>query len=154
VLILLVGTSTFSSERTGQTLSYVLQLLHVPLRYEPGLNHALRKTGHFFGYAVLSWLLFRAWRATLPSRGLQPSPTEANRRLEWGTIIEPAWRFRWALLAMVVTVLTASVDEAHQFFEPGRTSTVKDVLLDSMGGLFAQCGLLVMAFGRPHTPDR
>ncbi len=144
-MILVIGTSWFSSESTGQALTYVMRLLHVPLAYEPGLNHALRKTGHFFGYAILSWLLFRAWRATLPARR-----ATADR----GSWIEPAWRFRWALLALAVTMLTSCADEAHQFFEPGRTSTMKDVLLDTMGGLFAQCALLVTGFGRPHTPDR
>jgi len=83
-------------------------------------HHYLRKTGHVLGYAMLSYLLFRAWRATLPvvSAGL--------------------WGFRWAAISFLSTAGVASLDEWHQTFIPSRTGNFRDVVLDSVAAVAAQ----------------
>jgi len=81
-------------------------------------HHYIRKTGHFVGYFTLSFLMFRAWRETLP---------RASR-----------WAFRWAAIAFVVSVVVASLDEWHQTYIPTRTGLVSDVMLDSCAALVAQ----------------
>jgi VanZ family protein len=87
--------------------------------FEP--YHALiRKTGHVFGYGLLSILLFRAWRETLPSGN------------------GARWTIRWASIAVIGTALVASLDEWHQTFLPTRTGTLHDVALDSCAGIAAQ----------------
>src|SRR5438309_1387663 len=63
----------------------------------------IRKGGHVFGYSMLSFLLFRAWRATLPAF--------ENIR----------WKARWATMAILGTELVASLDEWHQSYIPSRT---------------------------------
>ncbi|MEY2393837.1 MAG: hypothetical protein QOF94_182, partial [Acidobacteriaceae bacterium] len=80
----------------------------------------IRKTGHVIGYAILSVLLFRAWRATLP----------AMDNLKW--------TLRWATIALLGTALVASLDEWHQSFLPSRTGRWQDVVLDASAGLAAQ----------------
>ena len=80
----------------------------------------IRKGGHVFGYGLLSILLFRAWRATLPAA------TGAR------------WTLRWANIAVLGTALVASLDEWHQSFIPSRTGTPRDVLLDTIAGIAAQ----------------
>ena len=79
----------------------------------------LRKTGHFVGYATLSLLLFRSWRATFPR-------------------LSTRWCLQWATLAFVGTALVASLDELHQTFLPSRTGRFEDVVLDSTAALIAQ----------------
>jgi VanZ family protein len=93
-------------------------------------NHYLRKLGHVVGYAILSWLLFRAWRATLPS------PTA---RL---------WALPWARLAFWMTAAVASLDEFHQSFIPSRTGRWQDVVLDSTAALCIQILLFALLRGR------
>ena len=80
----------------------------------------LRKFGHFFNYAILSWLWFRAaryWELRAASRD---------------------WRAQWALTGLALTVATALCDEGLQHFVPSRTGSWEDVLLDACGALFAQ----------------
>ena len=80
----------------------------------------MRKGGHVVGYAILSILLFRAWRATLPAMNLTN------------------WTLRWATFALLGTAFVASLDEWHQSFIPSRTGRWQDVVLDACAGLAAQ----------------
>ena len=102
------------------------------------INTVLRKTGHFLGYATLSWFAFRGWMETLAY--------QRERRLKkFGLKAElhRRWHLRAAVLAVLVTLAAASLDEFHQSMLPGRTGTVRDVFLDTMGGVFAQIVLLL-----------
>ncbi len=74
----------------------------------------------WFGYGILSILLFRAWRATLP----------APNHLRWTML--------WANIAILGTALVASLDEWHQSFIPSRTGRWQDVVLDTCAGIAAQ----------------
>ncbi len=102
------------------------------------INVALRKTGHFLGYAALSWFAFRGWMETL-----------AFQREQWlrktgrATMSSRRWHLRAAVLAVLVTLAVAGLDEFHQSKLPGRTGAVRDVVLDTMGGIFAQTLLLL-----------
>jgi VanZ family protein len=84
----------------------------------------IRKTGHVVGYAILSVLLFRAWRATLPA------------------VNHVKWTLRWANIAILGTAFVASLDEWHQSFIPSRTGSVRDVVLDTCAGI----GIQVLIF--------
>jgi len=88
-------------------------------QFEPW-HHVLRKTGHVVGYGLLSFFLFRAWRATLPKRG------------------NPRWTLYWADIAVFGTALVASLDEWHQSFIPSRTGRWQDVVLDSSAAVATQ----------------
>jgi len=79
----------------------------------------IRKSGHVVGYAILSTLLFRAWRETLPAGNL-------------------TWTVRWATIAVLGTAIVASLDEWHQSFIPSRTGRWQDVVLDTTAGFGAQ----------------
>jgi VanZ family protein len=108
--------------------SITRRLLYPPLHFLFGLDllrfenvhFFIRKGGHVFGYGLLSLLLFRAWRETLRL------PGSAN------------WTLRWANLAVLGTMLVASLDEYHQSFNPERTGSVRDVILDTCAGLAVQ----------------
>jgi VanZ family protein len=128
------STRTFSGNNTFLWLWRFVLALHIPVS-PPQLLYAnaiLRKTGHFTGYAILSWFAFRGWMETLAWQALH------RRRM-----VVRRWQLRAALLAILCTVAVASLDEFHQSFLPGRTGVVRDVVLDTMGGIFMQLLLLL-----------
>ena len=138
-LIVVESTDALSAAHTGGMLSHLLTAIFgtVSMTAVEALNHVLRKTGHFVGYAVLSWLMFRALRGTCAEmweREEEKPPEERRERL----------RLAWMAIAAVFTFLVASADEAHQAMLPGRTGVFTDVLLDTAGALFAQFALIAL----------
>jgi VanZ family protein len=121
IVIAIESTSLASAHNTGRLLYPLLHFLFGMgrARFEHW-HFFIRKGGHVFGYGLLSILLFRAWRETLP------------------TIGDPKWRLRWANIAVLGTALVASLDEWHQSFLPSRTGTWHDVVLDTCAGIAAQ----------------
>ena len=121
ILIAIESSALLSSSNTSRIL---YPLLHFIFgmdwdRFEVW-HFFIRKSGHVVGYAILSILLFRAWRVTLPA------------------VSDLKWTPRWASIAILGTVLVASLDEWHQSFIPSRTGAVRDVVLDSCAGMAAQ----------------
>ena len=86
----------------------------------------VRKAAHLTEYAVLSWLLARAF--------LRPGTP-------WGR-----WDRKAALLAWLIASLYAASDELHQSFVPNRTARWADVGLDSFGA--AVGAVTLYYFGR------
>jgi VanZ family protein len=91
------------------------------------VHHLIRKTGHFVGYALLSWLIFRALRGTWRAR--QAIVSRAR---------DYFWQLHWAAFSILGTAAAASVDEIHQTFNPARTGRWQDVVIDSSGALVLQ----------------
>jgi VanZ family protein len=149
VVIAFESTSIFTGERTSIWTHRLLALFfdHVSWKLVEFVNHVLRKTGHFLGYATLSWFLFRGWMGTL-----QWQREQFLLKLGRTTSPAPRWRFRAAVLAVLVTIAVAALDEFHQSFLGGRTGVVRDVILDTMGGIFAQT-LLLLYWTRPTKPS-
>ena len=126
IVIAIESSAYLSAHNTGR-------ILYPLLHFVFGLSHArfedwhfyIRKGGHVFGYGLLSILLFRAWRETLPvASGAK-------------------WTFRWANIAVLGTALVASLDEWHQSYIPSRTGSVHDVVLDTCAGIGAQILLVI-----------
>jgi len=134
-IIAIESTASLSSENTGRILYPVLHFLFGldPVRFLTW-HFLIRKTGHVIGYAVLSILLFRAWRASVAVKN------------------NPRWSIVWGRIALAMTALVASLDEWHQSFLPSRTGTIHDVVLDTTAGLAAQ--ILVFLWLRGEKSDR
>lgn len=130
-IIVVESTDALSSAHTGHFLAAFLTALFGPVsrHYTRLLNEVLRKSGHFVGYGTLCLLFFRALRASFS-----------------GTVR------RWALSAIGLTCVVASLDELHQSFIPSRGGRVRDVFLDTFG---AACMLLLvlvlLRVRRKHT---
>jgi hypothetical protein len=77
-----------------------------------------KKTIHFFEFGILFLLFYRAF----------------NKTVDWPSNKIAIW-------AIILTVLYAISDEYHQSFIPGRTATVRDVMIDSAGAFFAWISL-------------
>ena len=126
IVIAIESTTYLSSQETSRFLYPVLHFLFGIdwATFEP-LHAFLRKCGHVFGYGLLSILLFRAWRETLP-------------RLDGAK-----WTARWAAIAVFGTAFVATLDEWHQSYIPSRTGTYRDVILDTCAGLAAQLAVFL-----------
>jgi VanZ family protein len=121
ILIAIESSAFLSADNTGHILYPVLHFVFGMdwERFEYW-HFYIRKSGHVVGYAILSILLFRAWRATLPAMS------------------SVRWTPRWATIALLGTALVAGLDEWHQSFIPSRTGRWQDVVLDTCAALGAQ----------------
>ena len=121
IVIAIESTAWLSAHNTSRILYPLLHYLFgVDPRGFEQWHFFIRKGGHVFGYGLLSFLLFRAWRETVHVAG------------------NPKWAMRWASVAVLGTAFVASLDEWHQSFIPSRTGTPRDVLLDTCAGICAQ----------------
>ena len=77
------------------------------------MSFFVRKTAHFTEYLILALLVWGAMKANLT--GLAPG-------ILYGATV--AWVF-----------IYAASDELHQHFVDGRCSSIKDVLIDTAGGI-------------------
>ncbi len=127
IVIAIESSAYLSAHNTSKILYPLLHFLFGVDRagFEPW-HFFLRKSGHVIGYALLSILLFRAWRETLPAS-------------------EQKWTLRWAAIALMATALVASLDEWHQSFLPSRTGRWQDVVLDTSAGVGAQVLLFLLS---------
>jgi VanZ family protein len=123
-----------SGQHTGHMLLKFFAFFHLgyPAPWVWTLNLVLRKTGHFFGYAMVSLLLFRGYRNHLRWRhGLSP-------KAMWSDGWDWCWRAQWSVLAVMFTFLIATADELHQMTIPSRTGSWHDVVLDTTGAIISQ----------------
>jgi len=129
-VIAVESTNLGSAEHTGRILYPIFHFLFNMSAARFDVWHiVLRKTGHFIGYFTLSALLFRSWRATFPR-------------------LSTRWCVQWAIVALFSTSLVATLDEWHQSFLPSRTSSVRDVILDSTAALVAQIVIFIILRAR------
>jgi len=115
-VIFAASTAPFSSGSTAPLLEKLINAIH-PLSPDTFvvLHFLIRKASHLAEYGILGGLVFRAIRAERPGREL-----------------------RWAVAAIVIAAVVASLDEWHQSFIPSRTASSQDVLVDTLGATLAQ----------------
>ena len=146
------SSERFSAHHTYVWLRAIWEYCNWPIQHLPDVNNTLRKLGHVTVYGIQSVLLFFAWRETLAwraaSRASDPAMLQTSARS----------RRRFALavsLALLGTALIASLDELHQYFVPGRTGTLRDVILDTSAAAIAQLIIYRTIWSRRKTaPER
>lgn len=122
--IFFASTGSLSASNTSRVVRPVLLWLF-PGITEPELLQAhvlVRKAAHFIEYAVLAILAARAFLSS--SRG-------GLKR----------W---WHVAALSLVVACALLDECHQSFEPTRTGTIYDSLIDVFGGACAVAFVMLL----------
>jgi VanZ family protein len=130
LMIVLESTATMSASNTSQWLYPLWVKLFGPISaaHWDEVHHLIRKTGHFVGYGVVSLAFFYSWRQTLHRMAVK----------HW-----TLWR-RASVLAVLSTLLIASLDEYHQSFLPSRTASPVDVGIDLCGAIAFQLILLLV----------
>jgi VanZ family protein len=148
LVIIRLESSDYASSRNTFGLLYAICRMSFG-RVDPQLiylvNAILRKSGHFLGYAILSALTFLALKLTNRDR-LKPLLQRS-----WGTLFCDLWRLEWALIAVLLPLVTAALDEINQAFIPSRTGSWQDVAIDTSGAVVTQLviyALSVRAMGR------
>ncbi len=130
LMIALESTATMSASNTSRWLYPLWVWLFgtpTPAHWEQ-VHHVIRKTGHFVGYGLVSLAFFYSWRQTLHRMAVK----------QW-----TLWR-RASVLAVLCTLVVASLDEYHQSFLPSRTSSPIDVGIDVCGAIAFQLVLLLI----------
>ena len=122
----------FGAQETSGPLRALYQALFGPVSNHDWdrIHFFVRKGGHFLGFGLLGLAWLRAWWITLPRSVFLTD----------------------ALLALIGTAMTASADELHQAYLPGRTGTPWDVLIDCTGAITLQ--LVVYVCMRIFRPKR
>src|SRR5262249_22846224 len=131
-LMFLFSTDFFSGENTRRAIEWVMRLFWKD-ESAPDIketNFLIRKFAHFFEYAVLASLLFRACRADSPVR----------------------WRRSWVAATFGMVAVWSLLDEFHQTFTRTRGGSIYDSLLDSSGGLFALLVISLVCHFRERRP--
>ncbi len=96
IVIAIESSAWLSAHNTSRILYPLLHFLFgLDREHFQHWHFFIRKSGHVFGYGLLGFLLFRAWRETLP--------VASGAR----------WTLRWANIAVLGTALVASLDEWH-----------------------------------------
>lgn len=139
-LVFWIGLILFLSSGQGsmpQTSRFVRPLLEFLFPNSPEetllIYHAyIRKSAHFFVYAVLA---FWSWRA------LKDSSQTLLRK------------FRY-LFALAVVLLVAAIDETNQSFNDARSGSVYDVALDFAGGCAMISVIYLTLRKRANAGDR
>lgn len=125
----------------GNTSRWLLQICHALWGQTDGpsfetCHFLLRKLGHLCGYGLLSTFFFRAWVQTL--QGF------------WKTALRRIY-LESARLAVACTFVIACLDELHQRYLPGRTSSFRDVLIDTSGATLFTVAFLLLLVYRENT---
>jgi len=115
------STASYGSSVTGWLLAQLLSSLHIHLSHQTFaiVHFLIRKLAHCTEYAMLSLFLYFS---------LNPRHPEC-------------WHARSALASVVIAGLFSLTDEYHQSFVPGRTASLKDCGLDTLGALL---GMLLL----------
>jgi VanZ family protein len=115
-VIFLLSSPNGSAANTSLIIGPLLHFFvpNISGETEEFVHMLIRKSAHFTEYGILALLGIRAFTA---SNGI-------------------AYKMRWVLPLAIVAVV-ASLDEFNQSFEPSRTSSPWDVLLDITGGAAA-----------------
>ena len=90
----------------------------------------IRKSIHFVEYAILTFLLFRAFRGDSPRK----------------------WNFHWAVYSGVITISYGFLDELLQTFVPTRNGSILDSLINTTGVLFV-LGMMGMK-AKKNDPEK
>jgi VanZ family protein len=108
--LFVLSTTFFSAANTSKLIEPVLRFFFPAASAATiGTAHGMvRKAAHFTNYGILFWLLIRGPMSGRP------------------------------YAALGFCIFYAMLDEGHQFFVPGRTSSLYDVVIDSSGALFSR----------------
>lgn len=137
------STDTFSAARTSGWIRHLAEFLFGPIRQPVWdlAHHVVRKTGHFVGYGLVGLCWFRAWLLTW------------RRALLRSTAL--LWRRTSAIMALLCTLLVATLDELHQTYIPSRTGLMSDAWLDTAGAAIGMGVVACFWFAqRPGWPAR
>ncbi|MCA1628809.1 MAG: VanZ family protein [Acidobacteria bacterium] len=132
--IFYASTGAMSASNTSRVIEPLLRWLvpDISAAQLVAAHAVVRKLAHFGEYALLALLAARAFAGSAKSF--------LSRR--------------WFAAALAFVVAVALLDEFNQSFNPARTGTIKDSLLDAAGGLTALLVLALLRARRARSQNR
>lgn len=95
---------------------------YVPIDFIYPIEGVVRKVAHFMEYMCVGFLSY-------------------SIALMWCRL-----KFSGSFLIVLQLIISAGLDEFHQYFIPGRNASVKDVFIDVMGGITGM--IIIYSVGR------
>ncbi|MGI8470249.1 MAG: VanZ family protein [Pyrinomonadaceae bacterium] len=129
-VVLFASTGSASMAQTSRFIRPFLEFIFPNASDETlQIYHAyIRKSAHFIEYGILAFWASRAF---------------ANSA-------KPILQKYWFIVSFLLVLTVASIDETNQSFNPSRTGSPRDVLLDCAGGAFM---ILLFAIFRIATKN-
>ena len=145
-----------SQQESGTIVGILVKLTHMDAEV---LSFAVRKCAHFTEYLALGMSTFAAVREHLLEKGGRWGDREHAAAGSFGHTDDDAFPRRLiagagsfertadaaqgaALPAWMIGTLYAVTDEVHQYFVPGRSCEIRDMVIDGCG---VAVGVLIMA---------
>ena len=126
MLIVIFVFSQMPGDESGETSGKLLEIVEkvyeglvnrsLTLDAKESLHWLLRKAAHFCEFGLLGLTALYAFRDFFV-------PLKKN--------------FKLCLYSELIVIISAALDELHQYFIPGRYMALLDVFIDSSGGLLA-----------------
>lgn len=119
-VIFLLSSPEGSSVQTSRFIRPIIEFFFPnasPETFET-VHFVIRKSAHLTEYGILAFLAVRAF-------------------------LFAGWARKSFVMALLVVLAVASLDEFNQTFEPSRTASAADVALDLVGGIFGTVAWLL-----------
>lgn len=142
-MILIFVQSALPADLSQQESNVIVQVLAYFWNIDAEiLSFAVRKCAHFTEYLILGVSLAVTVREYWPTEERQCGSRTADPEiLKTVPVIKNDDSFKTALLSWGTGALYALTDEVHQYFVPGRSCEIRDMLIDSCG---VASGVLIM----------
>jgi len=110
IVIFLFSNQPQSGQATHSIIEQVFPILKEPQQIDL-INFIIRKTAHFSEYFILTLLIYSV---------LKEYKINNKKRF---------------IYSIIFCILYACTDEFHQIFVTGRTASMRDCIIDTMGGV-------------------
>ena len=110
IIIFFFSNQPYSGESTYSIVENLLPTLNS--QSINTINFLIRKSAHFTEYFILTYLLYSVLKEY-----------SKNKRIIM-------------IMSIVICLIYAITDEIHQLYIPGRSPELKDVIIDTTGGIF------------------
>jgi VanZ family protein len=122
------STNFMSGRHTQAVVDIVWKSLFGTWRFNltGPINLISRKVYHFLGYGMIGLIFRNAWQTSIRAGLLRIGDSLATIQ---GMVSVSA-------LSVLSTFFVASLDELHQRFIPSRSSSFRDVMIDTTGAIF------------------
>ncbi len=134
-MIVIFMFSSDVAETSNEKSNFIVEIIDaagvdVENVFKGNIEFFIRKLGHFTEYGILSLLIYRA---VILEYSLRKSKVCTNMLYN-----------KSFASSIIITFIYACSDEFHQLFVQGRDGAVRDVLIDTSGGIFVLLVILIV----------
>ncbi|WBW96197.1 VanZ family protein [Oceanirhabdus sp. W0125-5] len=126
-MIVIFMFSSDVAETSNEKSNFIVEIIDavgvdVENVFKGNIEFLIRKLAHFTEYGILSVLIYRAVTFEYLIKGVK--------------VFTKKHYTKCFTISILITFMYACSDEFHQLFVPGRDGSIRDVLIDTSGGIF------------------